>query len=839
MKKGKKQVKHRFIKFEKPSIILLLVVLWLATGFNKVKLYQQGTHFKTESDFCLFRVEEALRYQYAKLVSDGEKIPERDIAVQYPEGLEVKKHIPLTSEVFIGKLYRMLPLKNVPFHIFLVYFMFFFSSLNVFAIYLFAWKCTGNRWAPFAAVIFYVTAFPSFARTITGGLVEEDFALFLIFMSYWFFLVAVEEDKFIFSIPAGLFLFIPLSSWHGTQFAFLLLLVYVVFEFFVRPEKHFTTETRKEKGESGEREKKHLLGLKDWTRNFIATENTKSHGDYRRNNLIKSFAVMVGFNIAAGLIFAVLKTEYFIFSYAMLIAYALILTYVFQQIKFLHNKWFGIPLFLGICVLLLLVIAPLVQEHSADYGHIYALVINKIRYLGKKPLFAKTVEQLSFDTKIMWQSSNVSPSLEHVKSNFLWIFVAGILGLLVNGWKFFRRRLSFLKEGIFYFTIVFFIYYLLIRRMYVFEIFFLPVFVSESIMVIWNWRTRRQSKIYLTGLLTILLGSCCVFQVKQSRAAIPGVARRIPENRQEVIRWIKNNTPREAVILADIGISPEIITFAERKCILHNFFETTEIRRKTESFYRALFKPEKEFWEYCQKYQAGYVVYNWNWLLNVSADSIRYQVDAYRVHRNETCYLFNFEPENLKYFTLLWQSNHYRIYKVEKEPVQSRFEKNTLQYVPFFNKRLFVEPNKEIWIEGDTQGPIFDDDYAQERMQKVWEMPKVLARAKQYRQEGKYTEALAEYKKNVEADPYMPQARLSLGEFFLFLERYDEAIKELNRAINLDPNLVQGYYFLGIALANRGERKEAIDVFKQGLKLAPGNKYIKESLKDTLSLPQK
>ena len=110
---------------------IIIFGLLLSAILLKYYFFLENTPFDKQNDFCQFRVESAVRYHYAKLVSEGKSIPEVDERAQWPEGLRVKDRIKLTTEYTAGIIYRFIP-QDIPFHVFLVFFMFFVISFLFF-----------------------------------------------------------------------------------------------------------------------------------------------------------------------------------------------------------------------------------------------------------------------------------------------------------------------------------------------------------------------------------------------------------------------------------------------------------------------------------------------------------------------------------------------------------------------------------------------------------------------------------------------------------------------------------------------------------------------------------
>jgi tetratricopeptide (TPR) repeat protein len=93
------------------------------------------------------------------------------------------------------------------------------------------------------------------------------------------------------------------------------------------------------------------------------------------------------------------------------------------------------------------------------------------------------------------------------------------------------------------------------------------------------------------------------------------------------------------------------------------------------------------------------------------------------------------------------------------------------------------------------------------------------------KKQGRYTEAIEQYKKAIKINPENKNAYNNLGGIFsYYLEKYKEAIKQYEIAINIDPEYKDAYYNLGVAFANLGKYTEAIEQYKKVINIDPGFK---------------
>ncbi|MFH1824073.1 MAG: tetratricopeptide repeat protein [Candidatus Firestonebacteria bacterium] len=744
---------------------IIILILFLLTIGLKLYLYKQNTDFNEKSDFCLFRVESAIRYHYAKLVAYGENIPKIDTNAQYPEGLKVKDRIKLTTEYITGILYQFIP-NTVPFHVFLIYFMFTISSITVFIVYLISFKLSKNFYGSILSCLFYITAFPSYARTVAGGFVEEDFALPFIFLSFLFFLKSLEHSqKYLYPFLCGLFLFIPLTSWHLTQFYFTLFLIFIIFQFFRKFEE--------------------------------------------RDKIILPFLFIISFNILGGIFVPTLNSENFLFSYNMLISYSLIMIWIVaKHIKM--NKWISLVTFVVLIIFVLTLFSFLTSSHKAEYSHVYSLVLYKIIYFGKKP---DDPSSMPFDAKVFWQAGFLNPSLKNIIVSFGGIFIIALFGIILTIFKFVKNKTETTEEGLLYFVLVFLPLYLLFERLYVFLIFFMAPYVS----LIFNLKFQLPEKTNKI-ILTCILFSGIVFQSYSGFSY--DIKIKDADVHNDVVRWLKENTKEEDSVLANFGFSASIFTYSQRPIVLHPMFESKDIRDKTKECYEAIFNKEEDFYKLCKKYKIKIFIYDWHYILDKSKNSIRYQINQNNLFKESVAFNFHFYPERLKHFSLLYQNTYYRVYKVN-EIDEKPYVAQDLSYKPFFNPKIFV-------LEDNL--PYLNDEYTQKVMEKVWDIPNVLNIANLHRKQKRNDLAEIEYKKIISIDPYFPEARVSLAEFYLSVGRYKEAIQECKIAVELNEHFLDAYYFLSQGYCKNGEIKKAIEVLKDALKIAPNHEGIKNTL---------
>jgi tetratricopeptide (TPR) repeat protein len=86
---------------------------------------------------------------------------------------------------------------------------------------------------------------------------------------------------------------------------------------------------------------------------------------------------------------------------------------------------------------------------------------------------------------------------------------------------------------------------------------------------------------------------------------------------------------------------------------------------------------------------------------------------------------------------------------------------------------------------------------------------------------GRYAEAVKIYTRLIEEKPDDATLHTSLAGALGAMGKYDEAEKHLVKAIKLQPLNVEAYHNRAVILEHRGEKKGAVDLYKQALRYSP------------------
>ena len=85
---------------------------------------------------------------------------------------------------------------------------------------------------------------------------------------------------------------------------------------------------------------------------------------------------------------------------------------------------------------------------------------------------------------------------------------------------------------------------------------------------------------------------------------------------------------------------------------------------------------------------------------------------------------------------------------------------------------------------------------------------------------GRIDEALIQYRKALQIDPYYVAATINLGNALLQAGRIEEAVIHYRKALRINPNNISAHVNLASALAQGGQVTNAIPLLEKALELA-------------------
>jgi len=651
-------------------VIVVLAALSWSLLYHLINVYHDEFQPFGESQFATMRTddgatkshlgyqgyfwsERAFQFRYALLWATGNeqdrKRFEHDRLQQHPDGVNAYREYTLVMEPVYGTLYRLFGGRNQSFVEFLIAVIPLLHSLIFFLIYGVARALRIAVLPALLGVVIYASCSMGFARFSTSLLLKEDFALFWLMLFLMAHLHTLQRRRVAWLVLAAVALAVTVACWHLSQFLVTVLLL------------------------------------------ATATAHVVYASDRRWPWRAALVYVLAG--LAAWLTPS-LWERWFIVSLPMLALYAWILSWLLLRrwpiLDTSRHRRLGV---LAIVVCLCGAVYFFARPAGGDYGHVFGLLVNKLRFLFRRPVDPTA---LPFAVRVFWAAPFHAPGPAEIWGKLgyhICILLPGVAAALVLS---FRARATVWVKSVLWAMGGFLLAYLCVERMGV--VFLLLAAVSAAWLVdqlirgVTAARSRSTGWLVqgaIAGLLLVTpllnLGGNLRDEIQIARLGAGGQTANMssPEEdiwyfRDELFRWIQQNTrgPRPGAagsgrygadaFLGNIDVSPQILLYTGRPVVLNSQFENVEIRRRYERYLQSLFSTREEvIWRFATEYQADYLFWSRNQVLNDGIGSARYLAGITTpLTMDMNIVRFQFMPESLQYFEPVYNNAYFRVLKV-------------------------------------------------------------------------------------------------------------------------------------------------------------------------------
>lgn len=323
-----------------------------------------------------------------------------------------------------------------------------------------------------------------------------------------------------------------------------------------------------------------------------------------------------------------------------------------------------------------------------NYSHFGELLVAKLRHLNQKPADPSL---LSYEQRIMWTPALNSSTWALTKAYFpASLLVTGIaMALLIRGLG--KGGGSFKPEWFYaLFTLPVYVFFF---RFHVFLILFMAVVLGDAVAEFLRRGSRQTRVPAAQGLLTLFIG----VELYRLLFFEPASARNLRVEQQQLLRmfeqmggesrrpamncWGMSGTSYSEIeslveilgalddpgpVLANFGVSGNILADAGWPILLHPKFETPGIRDRVRAFYEHLFlKSEKELRDWAVAHGARYYVHSNGALAGGDLrDASRYMVDALEPPPEAAARVLENRPLEATWFRPVHSTHMYRVYRI-------------------------------------------------------------------------------------------------------------------------------------------------------------------------------
>lgn len=779
--------RSHYIELAAAALVLLMIALSVWWRFG---LFLAHPNFESPDDRLLFSTESAVHYRYAKMVARGEPIPVVDRGLQAPDGIDPDRSFTLLEERVAGRIYRFLSgadLTGEPFHVFLARFLALVPALSIGVVYL-AGRIVWRGAVPaLIATALYTVSPMAFNRT-AGNFLREDFALPLLFLFHTLFLAALAAGRadgkggeranrprraaLLLGAAAGAAALAALASWHLSRFFLLVFALQLPLLALV-------------------------AGRLDALRDAVLP--------------VLLFAALGGATVP------VLVEKRFLLSEGMLILYASAGTLVAAARSGWSGRRTALVMFAAAAAL---AAGAHFAAGNADYSHVFALVLNKIRFLGQKPADPAL---LPYEARIFWLGPFRSPGAVYLVTQAAVLLVAGVAGGAILVRRAAGGRIGAAALSILVFLAVSLVQFLFIQRSGPLFAFYAAV---AAVAPVGRFGAGgRPARAYAAPAILVAAALFSLWHVS-ARGDSPldrWARQRFPESRnaavpnlwnnRKLVEWIDYATGPNAVFASYFPTGPMILVYADRPTVLHPMFESADMRRRYRLFLEALYTDEKTLAEFCRRYQVDYLVYEANLALDRTTDGQLYVSGRRALPAASPAAAFQFDPERLRLFRLVYQDSYYRVFRF----AESGDPLPVLQL-----------PREVTWRAGRTErpGPARRPDPEQvldTLREELDERQSHAIRAELELSRQDYAGATRYADRLLELSPDSEEGAVTRSRLYRVNRRPDLALQLIDRVLRVRPASAPLLFEKGDALLQTGDVAGATAAYRESLRAYPGN----------------
>jgi len=744
------------------------------------------------------------------MISEGRSLAAVDYAAGYPEGIEVFQSTSLFKEYTAGYLHGLPFFRNIPLPLFLEYFTWFFSSLSIFGIFFICLLLIKDPLIALLTTAYYVAALPAVIGTVNGSFVPMVFVLPFIVLHIYFVLKSIKGKDKLNPVIAGFLLFIIIGSWDLSPLYFLLFISYIIFKYL------FTRDT-----------------------------------DDLKNRFFIFMAAQMFFLLLAGFFIPYLRVRLFLLSLPMVVCYSFSLVLIIDKFRNL-NRALKIALFIGFVTGLYLVFPA-----SKDYTPAYSVLIYKIKYFSGKP---SSPGKLPFAIRCLWTESFQSPSFFQALFYFFTYLLWGGVGFYFLIYHFIKKKLDIHKEFILYIIFGFLGLYIFFRQFGIFLIIGLTLSSNLGLYYLRNYFKKRYFIFIFILVLCIALEAYKTGFLYKNSSLTSRVYKRIILKEESrftfrdnavggLVNWIKNETPGRSRFLCPYLFSGPLLLYTDRIVIVNPAFESVLQRNKIKEINSALYDNEEQFYNICRKYEVDYYVYIISEFLDTSLYSTRYLVDNIQPDDQEIAFAFQFQPERLKYFKLVYQNEIFHVYRVISKGFEKINPGQLENYIACYDERIYKQMDLSTadffyrWNSAYNMKTTGDYYFKKKQLaaaEGLYEQsldifpfyPQMLiSSAKIDMVWGKLDSAYAKYQKSLSITYSVP-AHYGIAVINLRRGNIHIAEQELKRVIIKDPDYQPALLDMIYLYKQKGQYAKAIQWCKKAIVYFPDNKHLQYEMQD-------
>jgi hypothetical protein len=257
---------------------------------------------------------------------------------------------------------------------------------------------------------------------------------------------------------------------------------------------------------------------------------------------------------------------------------------------------------------------------------------------------------------------------------------------------------------------------------------------------------------------------------------------------RELIRFIATRTAVSDAILAPADLSALLLAFSGRTIVELPGATSRAAAERHVALARAMYGDAAGLHRLCRENSIDYVLYSIDVLLDSGRYGPRYLAGVETIDPASVVFQMHFDPASIRNFTLLYENDHYRLFKVTDGPEPVFLTDHPL----FFQPEQFVQAGRDL----------------ETFRERVVHLMIACAEGVNAGAAGDASGSRARLEWCVKQAPRFTRARMALADALMDLQRYEEARAQVAAVIEYAPDHSLALYYAAY-LEVQLERPEA------------------------------
>lgn len=279
----------------------------------------------------------------------------------------------------------------------------------------------------------------------------------------------------------------------------------------------------------------------------------------------------------------------------------------------------------------------------------------------------------------------------------------------------------------------------------------------------------------------------------------------------ELVRHLVSRTSVGDVFLAPPRIASLMVQFAGRKLVLVPGAGTVAAAQRTSELMRLYYENEDTLYERCRALGITHIVYSVDVLLDTSKYSNRYLAGLGYTPEGGAVWDMHFKPERLHHFTLAYENDNYRVFRVTKESEPFFLT----DHPPVYQRRIM-----------ETHGDSLDEFH-----RRIVDVLLTYSTARELQEAGDDEAAIRRFRYCVTQAPEFTRGWLGVGDSALRLGELKTAGSAYVRVLQVAPDNAHALYFGAVSVSRLGDRGQALKMLAVLLNSTDNTELRRQGLK--------